>query len=365
MEREDPLIIAGAGIAGLTAAINLALTGRRVIVFERRREVGMRHHGDHQAIENWTSREDALDFLKRINIDTSFPFHPFYRLMLYDRRLRPFEVRSERPGLYMVRRGPEPDTLDSHLKRQALLLGVELRLGEAISPESARIIATGPPAPDLMARGLTFRTDLPPSIHAIMDESLVPKGYAYLLTLRGRGTLAVAGRGEMKNKAGRLLEAVSRFEQILNFNLEEPKPFCGVAAIYSEKRRVGLPVGEAAGLQDGMWGFGMRLAFLSGYLAARSIIEASSYRALIRRKAVPHAKSAVVNRFIFEGLGSFGQWWLLRRVSSSPDSRAFLQRLYKPYALKCALYPLAWRKVRGFRRPRKVAPLRGDLQWQR
>ncbi|MFQ6111863.1 MAG: hypothetical protein ACE5LX_07540, partial [Nitrospinota bacterium] len=261
--------------------------------------------------------------------------------------------------------GAQPDTHDFHLKRQALMLGVEMRLREAIRSDTARIKATGPPSPGLMARGLTFRTNLPPCVHAIFDESLAPKGYAYLIALWGRGTLAVSGRGEMRNKTAHLLDAVSRFKQILNFNLEDSKPFCGVAAIYSGKTGVGLPVGEAAGLQDGMWGFGMRFAFLSGYLAAKSITEGSSYWALLKQEAIPLAKSGVVNRFIFEALGSAGHWWLLRRLSSSPDSRPFLQRFYKPYALKCALYPLAWRRVRSFRRPKEFVPLRGDLQWQR
>ncbi|WP_269848806.1 NAD(P)/FAD-dependent oxidoreductase [Methanosarcina horonobensis] len=41
-------------------------------------------------------------------------------------------------------------------------------------------------------------------------------------------------------------------------------------------------IGEAGGFQDYLWGFGMRYAFQSANLAARSIIENESYNDLIK-----------------------------------------------------------------------------------
>ncbi|MEY4491896.1 MAG: hypothetical protein RL085_307, partial [Actinomycetota bacterium] len=43
-----------------------------------------------------------------------------------------------------------------------------------------------------------------------------------------------------------------------------------------------LYVGEAAGLQDCLFGFGMRYAMLSGFLAARSLTEGEDYDCLCR-----------------------------------------------------------------------------------
>lgn len=49
--------ILGAGISGLTAAINLAKAGYKVDVFEKNKDVGVRFGGDLQGLENWSERE--------------------------------------------------------------------------------------------------------------------------------------------------------------------------------------------------------------------------------------------------------------------------------------------------------------------
>ena len=59
--EDPPVIMAGAGIAGLTCAIILARAGRQVIVREWHNSVGHRFHGDFQGLENWRRSEDAID----------------------------------------------------------------------------------------------------------------------------------------------------------------------------------------------------------------------------------------------------------------------------------------------------------------
>ena len=56
MERE--IVIAGAGVAGLTAAINLKRAGRAVRVIDRNPASGAQRFPDWDAVENWTSVED-------------------------------------------------------------------------------------------------------------------------------------------------------------------------------------------------------------------------------------------------------------------------------------------------------------------
>ncbi|HSE86786.1 MAG TPA: hypothetical protein VLJ79_11225 [Candidatus Binatia bacterium] len=44
------------------------------------------------------------------------------------------------------------------------------------------IIAVGPRAADLIAKGIVFETDLKDEAFAIVDDRLSPKGYAYRMT---------------------------------------------------------------------------------------------------------------------------------------------------------------------------------------
>ena len=75
----DIITIAGAGPAGLAAAITLARAGRRVVVHEARNEVGARFGGDLQGLENWTSRDDVLEDLRQLGITTGFEALPCRR----------------------------------------------------------------------------------------------------------------------------------------------------------------------------------------------------------------------------------------------------------------------------------------------
>lgn len=47
--------IAGAGPAGLSAAINLAKAGYEIDIYERNHNSGSRFHGDLQGLENWST----------------------------------------------------------------------------------------------------------------------------------------------------------------------------------------------------------------------------------------------------------------------------------------------------------------------
>jgi len=64
--------IAGAGPAGLTAAIVLAQAGKRVIVHEAKASVGNRFGGDFQGLENWTTHDDVLAVMKKEKPDDPY-----------------------------------------------------------------------------------------------------------------------------------------------------------------------------------------------------------------------------------------------------------------------------------------------------
>jgi len=145
VDTED-ITIAGAGPAGLTAAIILAQAGRRVRVFEQRSGVGRRFNDDFQGLENWSRDEDVLEEVTAMGISPeSWWYRTFHGGVLYDPSLRPIRVESERPLFYMVRRGyAHPGSLDLALFEQAKAAGVEFVWNQRLSAPEANIVASGP-----------------------------------------------------------------------------------------------------------------------------------------------------------------------------------------------------------------------------
>jgi monoamine oxidase len=78
--------IAGAGLAGMTAGINLARAGLDVEIIEMRSDAGARFHGDFQFFENWSRDENVLDTLRGLNLDLGFPIWPVYAGTAFDER---------------------------------------------------------------------------------------------------------------------------------------------------------------------------------------------------------------------------------------------------------------------------------------
>lgn len=69
---EHSYSIAGAGPAGLAAAITLANAGRNVIVHEANPKVGVRFQRDLQGLENWSSNVDILDEFSAFGLSLAF-----------------------------------------------------------------------------------------------------------------------------------------------------------------------------------------------------------------------------------------------------------------------------------------------------
>ncbi len=346
--------IAGAGPAGLAAAITLAQAGRRVIVHEMQKEVGRRFGGDFQGLENWTTEADVLEVFDHLGLTTDFVAMPGCRVTAFDAGHRAYEVKSEEPLFYLIERGPGPGTLDTALLRQAQSLGVEVRFNSRLRHlAGSGILAAGPRAADAIAVGYHFETDMADGFWVICDDDLAPKGYAYLLIMNGRGTLKscmFSGFKQEKIYVKRTLEA---FETLLGLEMKNPQPHGGSGNFrIPQSACSGLHplVGEQAGFQDTLWGFGMRLAIHSGVLAARSLMSGENYDALWQRQLRPQMQTSVVNRALYELLGNRGYGWFLRRQIVRPDLRASLRRQYKPSLLKRLLGPWARQRYESRRK---------------
>jgi flavin-dependent dehydrogenase len=359
----DPVTIIGAGPAGLAAAIVLRRSGIPVVVHEKGEDVGTRLSGDFQGLENWSSREDVCDSFRRIGIETDFLCVPYRSGTIFAPKAAPVAVGGERPIFYLVRRGNRPGSLDRGLRDQALALGAEIIFNRKSVPDEGAIVGTGPRMVGVLAKGYLFRTPLPDTAAVAFDDRLAPKGYSYLLVNGGEATLATVLYRDFE-RSGECLERTRRFfGERFDLGTSVGEPFCGYGNTFLwPTRRRGRPilVGESAGFQDGLWGFGMRYAVISGWLAAKSIIEGTDYEGLCERYITPLVRTSVVNRFLFEICGHPGYRYLTRRLSNGRHLR-YLHRHYNPSLLKRFLLPLASRYVPGpshsdFRIERSFSP---------
>ncbi|HEY7113618.1 MAG TPA: NAD(P)/FAD-dependent oxidoreductase [Thermoanaerobaculia bacterium] len=367
----DAIHIVGAGPAGLTAALTLARAGRRAVVHEQRPEVGARFHGDLQGIENWTTPEDVLEELDAMGVDLHFAAQPCHEGVFFDPAGREYVYRSPKPLFYLVRRGREPGTLDQQLKAQALSAGVELRFRDPITrlPQGG-IVAGGPRGPDAIAVGYVFETDRADGVFGVLSERLAPKGYSYLLVSRGRGTVAACLFEDFHHEREYLDRTLAFFRTRAGLDMRNPVRFGGTGnVLLPSTARHGdiLFVGEAAGFQDALWGFGMRLAMISGNLAARAHLagDPSLYDGMWRRRLGAILRTSLVNRYMFARMGDRGYARLMRSIGRSRDARRWLRRHYASTLPKRLVFPVAQRAVQSRRAPPGCALSICDCTWCR
>ena len=343
----SPIRIAGAGPSGLAAAIALARGGRRVEVHEAKADVGMRFIGDLQIIEGASEREPVPTFLDRIGIARNFYFRPSDWATFYDHRGNARTIRSGEPYGYFIRRGAEEGTLDRGLLAQARDLGVTVIFNSRLTPADAHIVATGPAAPDGLAREMTWRTTDPERVDVYFNHHLSPGGYSYLFILDGLATFGCAIVADFKkideyfDHSLAAAQRLHRFEipaqsrtgySYMNFHLKQQST--------SGQSRY---VGEAAGFQDYLFGLGIRYALTSGYLAARSVLENRDFDELWISELRDKQETSVVNRFLYEAGGNAGLSMFVKQASRATDFHRYLSSWHQRRWWKTLLSPLVRR----------------------
>lgn len=332
LPMKEVVKIAGAGPAGLAAAITLARAGRMVVVHEARPAVGYRFQGDLQGLENWSGKQNVLETLRDQGITTKFDQFPGVNGTAFDAWGKAYKIQSPEPLFYTVERGPGPGTLDTALLNQARELGVEVRFNSRLKQlEGAGILATGPQAVDAMAVGFHFETDMENGFWVICDNNLAPKGYAYLLIMKGIGTVKSCMFSDFKQQHIYVQRTVKAFEKRVNLRMRNPRPHGGVGnfRIPSSALRGQHPVvGEQAGFQDTLWGFGMRHAITSGVLAAQSLLNGHDYNQQWRSALGKQLSASVINRIFYGHIPNWGYRWFLRYATQQRDMRELLYRFY-------------------------------------
>lgn len=340
--------ILGAGPAGLAAALTLARAGRAVEVFERRGEVGGRFGGDLQALENWSDAEDVRDELRRMEIAPDFECHPFHAIVETNGR-RSAALSFARPVIYVVKRGAVPGSLDQGLMRQALEAGAVMHFGRTLPPADADIVATGPVAGRVfaVAQGIVFDTAAADRAVGLLHDAAALKGYSYLVVVRGYGCLCTVMFDDFPGVHARFERAQAMLLERFAVPVANPRRVGGVGHFSNRnefRRGRALYVGEAAGLQDLLWGFGIRIALRSGWLAARCLLDGRDYAREAAVQFVGRLKASIVNRLLWETFRVGDYALILAALKRNGLTR--LRFFYRYNWLQRLLYPPARRILR-------------------
>ena len=332
--------IAGAGPSGLTAAIVLAKAGHTVC--------GARFGGDLQGLENWTSPMDVLDELRTLGSPIAFDAAPFTKGIQTDGR-KDDTIRFDRPAFYLVKRGDVPGSLDRALAHEAAAAGVQLRFSQSCPPSAADIVATGPRGrtPFAIDAGIVFETDAPDCAIALLNDSAAPGGYAYLLITKGYGCCCTMLFDDFPSIHARLAQVRTILLDQRGITVRNPRPVGGLGHVRADGEWLtgcSPRVGEAAGLQDFLWGFGIRLAMQSGALAARSLLQATDYHSLAEARFGPALRIGTVNRWLWERAGG-GHYSLVRGILRTAGAGRVLRTLHRDQWWHRLLAPIARRAL--------------------
>lgn len=336
MDGHRTVTIVGAGPGGLAAAINLAKNGYEVMLYEQNNGVGNRFNGDFQGLENWSDDDDTLNILKHIGIEINFLCQPYYGkdCWFIGPNRKKVRVNTSRPFFYLIERGNDQRSLDQGLRRQAENAGVKIFWGHKLDSisDGVAIVGTGPKAADAIAKGMVFTTSHKDICVGFVDNRIAPKAYAYLLVNRGKATFATCMFEDFKNERLYFEKALEVLNSEISIDIEHPKEFGGFAnffnnPILSKDNRI-FYVGENAGFQDALWGFGIKYAMLSGYYAAQSIMNNDNYTELCKTYLFPKLKVSLANRWLYAHLYNPGYSYMFKYMAKLDDVIPALRKHY-------------------------------------
>ena len=347
-ELAKPIHILGAGLSGLAAATYLANAGREVHVHEIRGDSGARFDGDFQGIENWTSGSDFFNEMCQWGFDPQqFKSDPFDVIDLAHPDDEITQPRTSDVAFRIVERGTAEHCIDQGFKRMAMEAGAHIHYNVRKEPKECHIIAAGPKDSSAVAFGEIFHTDHPNHVTFQLNDKLAPGAYSYLIIIDGVGLICTCLWRQQKNSSRYLNEAIAWYEQHYDLNRKPIKRVGGkgdfsLPTKYVHEGR--YYVGEAGGLQDFMWGFGMRYAVTSGVLAAKAVLGDCNYESEVRERLVPLVRASAINRFLMNRVGNRGfkmvaNHWM-RDQKKKGDGLAFMRWMYKPGLGRRMLWPI-------------------------
>jgi hypothetical protein len=184
----------------------------------------------------------------------------------------------------------------------------------------------------------------------LVNNKAAARGYSYLLVTNGYGCISSI----LFDRFGDIHDCFAETKRLLlnmfEVDIQSPQNVGGVGSFSTQQRLKlngkTLLAGEAAGIQDLLWGFGIKNALMSGYLAAKSIIENEDYEKVATSYFGGKMKASIVNRFLWEILGRESYAFLIARTKHRKDPLRFLYLTHKFTLLHRLLYPVAVHRMR-------------------
>lgn len=178
----------------------------------------------------------------------------------------------------------------------------------------------------------------------LLNSEAAYGAYSYLLITKGKGCMCSVVFGELGRVNDGFKATKKFFSEKIDLDIKNPKNVGGVGnfSINNTFKKVDtLYIGEAAGLQDFLWGFGMKYAFVSGYLAAQSIIDNEDYVRKAEKRFNNKLKSGLVNRFLWEKAGKRNYEFLINKIKNNKSLFGSLYSFHNFNLFQKIIYPIA------------------------
>lgn len=311
--------ILGAGLSGLSAAINLTKGGEEVELHELNADVGMQLKPNFQALLCDSMPEE---YLKKLNLNPKFLYYPLSRVYFCTRN-KEFDLNIPKSIPFVCRGGKQ--SLEYGLYEEARKVGVKFKFKSKIDRLKADIIAIGHRNIDIAAFGAVYKDNgfLGGRFLIMYDDKYSPKGWYIYATPHIKGCVEIMNcvlKPHTENVKDLFLKAIREREILRKIvGNQEPLEYMGGAG------GLDFPVngvindqyylGEAAGFQDPFRGFGMSYALESGKLAADAILRNEDYNNLWKKAFMPHIKKDFSRRFIMSIFGDrFVEYLFSRKI---------------------------------------------------
>jgi len=280
--------IAGAGIAGLSAAITLKRLRKDFDISIRDKADSIKDKTPRgvNALRNYAEK---IDIQKRY-ADLGFKlqnFHPIKRQIFLLNTGKYFDIESnKKPIFYTTIRGIK-SSIDNMLLQQAIDLKINIQWNSTFKKEETDIFATGA---ELYSHCVGFgqhfidveETD---TIYILQNSKYCPYGYMCILPYSNNEATIILGKfnpnhqSQIKSDYNKALQEIPQFQDYIQ----------GASAKYEVNGigNYGLPsttingssllIGERAGLLEAFRGYGVHNAILSGYAAGIALANGSDY----------------------------------------------------------------------------------------